>query len=52
MNPHPLPSNFVVAKLRQHNGEWNKEFIEQLFGEDNAKLVLSLPLGSSNMLMC
>ncbi|KAL5571108.1 hypothetical protein UlMin_020705 [Ulmus minor] len=27
-------------------GEWKREFIEQLFGEDDAILVLSLPLGS------
>ncbi|KAL5539361.1 hypothetical protein UlMin_024609 [Ulmus minor] len=45
INPPPIPSNCVVAKLRHNNGDWNKVFVEQLFGVEKAKLVLSLPLG-------
>ena len=46
IDPPPILNNFVVAKLRQHNVVWNKDLVGQLFGEENAKLVLSLPLGS------
>ncbi|KAL5560150.1 hypothetical protein UlMin_036361 [Ulmus minor] len=44
--PPMLPGIFKVAILRLNNGDWNKALIEYLFNADDAKAILSLPIGS------
>ncbi|KAL5573277.1 hypothetical protein UlMin_022874 [Ulmus minor] len=45
-DPSPLSEGFTVFDLPLHNGEWDSEFIDLLFGEEEAEKILSLPLGS------
>ncbi|KAL5570275.1 hypothetical protein UlMin_026850 [Ulmus minor] len=45
-DPPPLLEGFTVFDLRLHNGEWDSEFIHFLFGEEEARKILNLPLGS------
>ncbi|KAL5544591.1 hypothetical protein UlMin_008375 [Ulmus minor] len=45
-DPPPLPEGFTVFDLCLQNGEWDSEFIHLLFGEEEARKILSLPLGS------
>ncbi|KAL5581022.1 hypothetical protein UlMin_013464 [Ulmus minor] len=47
-DPPPFPEGFSVFDIRLHNGEWDSEFILLLFGEEEARKILSLPLGSFN----
>ena len=47
-NPPPLPMIFKVAMLRLENGDWNIALIGQLFGDDYANCILSLPVDSFN----
>ena len=35
-----------VFNLRLHSSEWDGEFIQLLFGEEEARRILGLPLGS------
>ncbi|KAL5567856.1 hypothetical protein UlMin_024431 [Ulmus minor] len=44
--PPMLPGIFKVAMLHLNNGDWNKAVIEYLFNADDAKAILSLPIGS------
>ena len=46
MDLPPLPDDFMVVDLRMNSGKCNRQFVESLLGEDDAKFVLSLPLGS------
>ncbi|KAL5564942.1 hypothetical protein UlMin_028106 [Ulmus minor] len=43
--PPILPGTFKVAMMRLNNGEWNKALIEYLFNVEDAKDILSLPIG-------
>ncbi|KAL5581006.1 hypothetical protein UlMin_013448 [Ulmus minor] len=45
-DPPPLPEGFTVFDLRLHNGEWDSKFIHLLFSDEEARRILSLPLGS------
>ncbi|KAL5572975.1 hypothetical protein UlMin_022572 [Ulmus minor] len=42
----PFPRNFNVGMLRLESGDWNMPLIEHLFGDEDASVILSLPIGS------
>ncbi|KAL5570359.1 hypothetical protein UlMin_026934 [Ulmus minor] len=46
LDPPPLPENFRVSELRIPSGTWDASFIRNLFGQEVAKDILSIPVGS------
>ncbi|KAL5574791.1 hypothetical protein UlMin_016490 [Ulmus minor] len=46
VDPPPLPDNFRVSELRFPSGVWDADFIRSLFGDEVAKVILSILVGS------
>ncbi|KAL5543910.1 hypothetical protein UlMin_007694 [Ulmus minor] len=42
VDPPPLPDNFRVSELRFPSGVWDAGFIRSLFGDEVAKVILSI----------